>query len=187
MNKKVDVSNIILVGKRITLRAFKESDLLDFYNYCKVPGVGEMAGWPHHKNINVSKFVLTEFIKDRKTLAIIFNDNQKVIGSIGIERYNETVFLELANLEGVEIGYVLAKEYWGQRIMVEAMSLVVDYLFKKERLDFLLCGHFIVNYQSRRVIEKLGFSFIKDSVYKTIDNEIKPVRKYILINKEKEI
>ena len=187
MNKKVDISNIILVGNRITLRAFKESDLLDFYNYCKVSGVGEMAGWPHHKNIYVSKFVLAEFIKDKKTLAIVFNANKKVIGSIGIENYNEAEFLELTNLEGVEIGYVLAKDYWGQGLMVEALLLVIEYLFKKEKIDFLLCGHFLDNYQSRRVIEKVGFSFIKDSVYKKINNEVKPVRKYILINKEKEI
>ena len=36
----------------------------------------------------------------------------KVIGSLGIELYNEENFSELADKQCREIGYVLSKDYW---------------------------------------------------------------------------
>lgn len=41
--------------------------------------------------------------------------------------------------------------------MAEAVKLVINYLFNKLDYDFLLCGHYDKNYQSKRVQEKCGF------------------------------
>lgn len=41
---KIDVTNITLETKRLILRAFQIEDLENFFDYAKVPGVGEAAG-----------------------------------------------------------------------------------------------------------------------------------------------
>lgn len=158
MNADFKINNTIIETERIILRAFKEEDLNDFYEYASVEGVGEMAGWLHHKSISESKKILEMFITHDKTFAIVYKENNKVIGSIGIEEYEmEDKLSEFNNYRGREIGFVLSKDYWGRGLMPETVKAVIDYLFNKLDLDFLLCGHFNYNTQSKRVQEKCGF------------------------------
>jgi len=164
MNKLIDITGIVLETPRLILREFQESDVEDLYEYAKVEGVGEMAGWLHHENINVSKRILELFIQSKTTFAIVYKENNKVIGSLGIDKYEEDVFPEFQEKQGREIGYVLSKEYWGQGLMPEAVHKVIEYLFEKEQLDFLICGHFVHNLQSYRVQEKCGFVHYKKRI-----------------------
>ena len=47
----------------------------------------------------------------RKTFAIEYEG--KVIGSLGIEEYDEKLFPDLENKLGRSLGFVLSKDYWG--------------------------------------------------------------------------
>lgn len=100
MNKFIDIEGIVIKTERLELREFKQTDLDDFYEYAKIPGVGEMAGWSHHKNKQESKTILKSFIDNKNTFAIVFNN--KVIGSLGIERYDENLLKEFENKLGVK-------------------------------------------------------------------------------------
>ena len=122
MNKEIDITGVTLKTDRLILRPWKETDLEDFYEYASVDGVGQMAGWTPHKDIEESQTILGRFINGKKTFAIEYSG--KVIGSLGIEMYNENNFPELSMLQGRSIGYVLAKPYWGQGIMPEAVKAV---------------------------------------------------------------
>lgn len=51
--------------------------------------------------------------------------------------------------------------------MPEAVKAVIRYCFAVENLDFLLCGYFSWNPQSKRVQEKCGFSYLKTLKRKT--------------------
>jgi len=64
MDVKIDDSKMNLETSRLLLRPFCESDLADLYAYASVPGVGEMAGWPHHESIEASEGILRSFIND---------------------------------------------------------------------------------------------------------------------------
>ena len=183
MNKEIDISKVELTTERLSLRPFRFSDLADFYEYAKVEGVGEAAGWPHHKSIEESKIILASFISKKHTFAICLND--KVIGSIGIDKYNEEKLPELNDLIGREIGFILGKPYWGNGYMPEAVGAVINYLFNEEGLDFLTCGHFDENFRSHRVQEKLGFKEYKRLVFDTESGEKKPGVLNILYNKNK--
>ena len=165
MNVRIDVSNIRLESKRLILRAFQKEDLEDFYSYAKVPGVGEMAGWSHHQSKEESKKILDLFMEEKKTFAILDKASKKVIGSLGLESYHEKDFQDYQNQRGVELGYVLSKEYWGRGLMPEAVKRVIEYLFEEQKLDFITCSHFLSNSQSRRVIEKSGFQFVCESEF----------------------
>ena len=168
MNALFDVTGIRLESPRLILREWKIEDVDDLFTYASVPGVGEMAGWPHHKNREESLYRVNKFIKEKHTFAIVYKENNKVIGSLGIEKYGaEDRLSEFFKYKGREIGYVLSKDYWGKGLMPEAVKLVIDYLFNVLDYDFLLCGHFVRNHQSARVQEKCGFIPYRRVMYET--------------------
>ena len=165
MNTPIEVSNVILKTERMILRPWRQSDLEDFFEYASVDGVGQMAGWPPHENREVSQMILDSFVGKKKTFALEYEG--KVIGSLGIEYYNEEKFPELKDVSCRKIGYVLSKDYWGQGLMPEAVREVIRYLFEDVGLDAILCGHFLRNRQSERVQEKCGFRHYAYGTYET--------------------
>lgn len=163
INAEVDLTNIVLETERLIIRAWKETDLEDFYEYAKVDGVGQMAGWNPHQSIQESKTILEMFIKGKNEFALELKENHKVIGSLGLEKMSLSLGGEYDNLAGREIGYVLSKAYWGRGLMPEAVKVVIAYCFQNEKYDYLICSHSVTNNQSKRVIEKCGFQFVKES------------------------
>ena len=183
MNKQIDITDVVLTTDRLILRPWRETDLNDFYEYASVDGVGQMAGWNPHRNMEESRQILSHFIEGRHIFAL--EHQGKVIGSLGIEAYKEENYPELDALQGREVGYVLSKAYWGWGLMPEAVKAVTDWLFREERLDFVLVGHFEWNTQSRRVIEKCGFRYCKRTKYETRYNTIENSLEYILYHPER--
>ena len=165
MNAPIDMSSVVLHTPRLILRPWQQTDLEDFYAYASVDGVGQMAGWLPHENREVTQTVLDSFITHKKTFAIQLDG--KVIGSVGVETYDEEDFPALAAKQGRSIGYVLSKDYWGHGIMPEAVKAVIGWLFDMVGLDFVLISHFVWNSQSRRVIEKCGGQFLKQTTHQT--------------------
>ena len=183
MNKQIDITGVVLTTARLTLRPWRESDVFDFYEYASVDGVGQMAGWNPHRNIEESRVILSHFMEGKHVFALEHQGN--VIGSLGIEAYNEQNYPELDALQGREIGYVLSKAYWGQGLMPEAVKAVINWLFDEIKLDFILIGHFDWNAQSKRVIEKCGFRYIKTTKYKTRYDTVEDSMEYILYHPER--
>lgn len=86
--------------------------------------------------------------------AIEMKASPGLIGVIGIH--------DILQIEGAkigEIGYWLAKPYWGKGIMTEAGRALVRHAF--EELDFagLKSGHLKENFRSGTVLAKLGFRY----------------------------
>ena len=165
MNTPVDISDVTLKSERLIIRPWRRSDLDDFFEYASVDGVGQMAGWKPHENKEVSQKILDHFIEGKKTFALEYEG--KVIGSLGIEKYDEEKYPELKDSKAREIGYVLSKDYWGKSLMPEAVKEVIRYLFEDVGLDAILCGHFLWNRQSGRVQEKCGFRHYAFGTYET--------------------
>jgi len=182
MNATIDVSGIALKTERLLLRPWRQEDLDDFYEYAKVDGVGQMAGWLPHESKEVTQMILDSFIAHKKTFALELNG--KVIGSLGIEFYKEEEFPELDGLRGRSIGYVLSKDYWGQGLMPEAVRAVKRYLFEEEQFDFLVISHYAFNNQSRRVIEKCGFHYLKTISLQTRYNTTEDTLVYVLYREQ---
>ena len=178
MNATIDISNTVLKTERLILRPWRQEDLDDFYEYAKVDGVGQMAGWLPHESKEKTQMILDSFITHKKTFALELDG--KVIGSLGIETYNPEKYLDLELLQGRSIGYVLSKNYWGQGFMPEALKAVQQYLFETVGLDFLLISHFVWNGQSRRVIQKSGFRYLQTSIHETHYGTKEPTLEYIL-------
>ena len=188
MNAEFKINGKIIETKRLILRGVTQSDLKDFFEYASAKGVGEMAGWKHHESIEKSQEILSLFIEEDKTFAIYLKESGKVIGSLGVEKYGlEDKLTEFNDYNGREIGYVLAKPYWGKGIMPEAVSAVIDYLFNELGLDFLLCGYYDFNAQSKRVQEKCGFKPYRKLIMETRMGTNEPGVLNLLLNPQKQL
>lgn len=144
-----------LITQRLMLRNLKPDDLDDFFSYCRKPNIGPMAGWAPHKTVEDSYDILKLMIKDQEVWGITLKESDHIIGTIGLHVRH----FDNAIKNQKEIGYVLDEPYWGRGLMVEAVYAVLDYAFNVLELDKVLCGHAKNNLQSKRVIEKTGFSY----------------------------
>jgi RimJ/RimL family protein N-acetyltransferase len=141
----------ILETERLLLRPFREEDADDMYEYASDPDVGPMAGWKPHESRENSLNIIRSFIKSGDVWALELKETHRVIGSIGLHHTNREIY----NYD-FEIGYVLAKSCWGRGLMPEAARCMINFAFRLGA-ETLLVSHFDGNWQSQRVIEKLGF------------------------------
>lgn len=151
---------------RLILRDWQDNDASDLYDYAKSPKVGPMAGWKPHDTLEESKEILAMFQREKETWALEEKNSHKVIGSIGLHhRIKETLG------ECIEIGYVLSESYWGQGLMPEAVKRVLSFAFLEQGIDRIFVCHFSNNEQSKRVIQKLGFTFLMktEQSYRSFD------------------
>jgi len=71
----------------------------------------------------------------------------RLVGGIGLDQGDA----------GVELGYWIARAYWGLGFATEAARAVVDIADRCLRLPHLVAGHFADNPASAHVLCKLGF------------------------------
>jgi len=68
----------------------------------------------------------------------------------------------------VELGYAFLPEYWGKGIATEIGKELLRIGFEEFGLESITCFSLPENKVSQRVMEKLGFEFEKNCVYKTL-------------------
>jgi [ribosomal protein S5]-alanine N-acetyltransferase len=143
-----------LETERLLLRSWTLNDLDDFYEYARDPDIGPNAGWEPHADKAVSARILQSFIEKDEVWAIVYKQNNKAIGSLGLhpDRMRE-------GINGKMVGYVLSQDYWGKGLMSEAVKRIIQFAFEETDVDLLSVRHYPFNQRSRRVIEKCGFTF----------------------------
>lgn len=144
-----------IATERTILRQFTTDDTEDLFAYASSPNVGPMAGWKPHKNIDESRDIIKMFIDMDEVWAVELKETGRVIGSVGLHKRgrNNLVF-------DYELGYVLSEDYWGRGIIPECARAVLNYAFTECGAKKIICCHFTFNTQSKRVIEKLGFTYL---------------------------
>lgn len=143
-----------LETQRLILRSFKIEDLDDFYEYAKNPNVGNNGGWKPHETKEESEQLMKRFLEQDKEWAIVWKENNKVIGSISLKD-DVKRFVTGAKM----IGYSISEDYWGKGIMTETVNCVLEYAFKETEAVLVAVYHFHFNQRSKRVIEKCGFIY----------------------------
>ncbi len=188
MNAEFRINGKTIETQRLLLRAFRQTDREDFFEYSSMDGVGEMAGWRHHESREETDKILNMFIEEDKVFAIADKESGKVIGSLGVEFYSmEDKLTEFDGYLGRELGFVLRRDCWGRGLMPEAVLAVIDYLFSELNYDFLICGYYDFNAQSRRVQEKCGFVPYRRLIMDTAMGTKEPGTLNLLINPKKNI
>ncbi|MFD2115154.1 GNAT family N-acetyltransferase [Paenibacillus yanchengensis] len=147
----------MITTTRLLLREWQMTDSKDLYAYAKNELVGPNAGWSPHRSEDESKEIIKMFIENNDVYAIVLQEENKVIGSIGF--HDRAPDESLADLNQKEIGFVLHPDYWGRGIIPEAVQQLIAYGFHQLELDLIWCGHFDFNDRSKRVVEKCDFQY----------------------------
>lgn len=155
MNAVIDVTNVTLKTKRLTLRHWRQSDLDDLFEYASVDGVGQMVGWLPHKTKEESQKILDFFKASKKIFCVEYNG--KAIGSFTIEDARETYLQEISDYKIRELGFVIGKPYWGQGLMAEAVEEVLRYLFEECDVDVVVFPYFTWNLRAGKLMKKCHF------------------------------
>lgn len=147
----------ILETGRLYLRKMLKRDCADMYEYAHLPEVTKYLLWDPHENEGFTHRYLS-YIQSRYRSgdfydwAIVYRENNKMIGTCGFTRFN----IEANN---AEIGYVLNPNYWGIGIAPEAVREVMLFGFEKLCLHRIEARFMSDNLRSRRVMEKVGMTF----------------------------
>ncbi len=141
--------------ERLVLRPICLSDQHDVFAYASSPLVGPNAGWKPHTTLKESIDFIQYCIKKRDfgqpgNYAIIHKESNKMIGTIEVHTFK--------GHKG-EIGFVLHPDYWGKGIMTEASKALIIYAFELLKITRLTYAYFLFNDRSKRVCEKLEFTF----------------------------
>ena len=91
----------------------------------------------------------------------IFHDaaTRELLGRGGLRR------LEIEGTLEVEVAYAVVADRWGQGLATEMVEAAVDAAFGKLKLASVVAFTLPSNKASRRVREKVGFSYERDIVY----------------------
>lgn len=89
--------------------------------------------------------------------AMIFKENNMLIGQCGFNILKET--------SEVEIAYLLAKNYWGKGIATEISGATADYGFRVLSLKKIVAIAYKQNQASINVIRKLGMKYEGEKVF----------------------
>ena len=82
---------------------------------------------------------------------IFHKETDQLIGTCGYHCWRNE------NTSCAEVGYDLAREFWGQGIMREVLEILIDYGFYKMQLTRIEATSDPENTRSIRLLERLGF------------------------------
>ena len=163
-----DLTSGELLTERLILRKIVISDVNSiFNNWAKDPEVTKYMTWEAHKSIDDTKRILDIWLKEYKEpktirYGIVLKENNELVGAIDVVGYIDN---------NPVIGYCLSRQCWNQGYMTEACKAIVDYLFAIGHKTILIEAD-ERNIGSNRVIEKVGFKFVRKETKKC--SAIKP-------------
>lgn len=147
----------IIKTNRLILRPWEESDAGELFRYASDPEVGPIAGWPPHKSIAESLYVIKNVLCGRECYAVCLNTDNLAIGAIELMLNGHTDMTEKD--DECELGYWLGKPFWGQGLIPEAARALIHRGFEELGMSRIWCGWYDGNLKSKRVQEKLGFVY----------------------------
>lgn len=168
----------LLETERLVLRAWRDEDAEDLFEYAKDPEVGPGAGWKPHDSIDESRDIINIIFKRTPVWAVVEKKSRKVIGSISLEDR----MLKADAGESRELGYAIGRRYWNRGIVTEAVGRIIKYAFEEMNIELLFLKIFPENGASRRVALKCGFSYEGElrATFRNYDGELKPVLCYTM-------
>ena len=165
--------------ERLLLRPWLESDAETLFKYASDPDVGSRAGWPPHKSVEESLEIIRTVFNAEGMWAVILKESGEPMEQreqsdaciSSAERQKSTegqpigcvgyLPASASNLkiaeDQAEVGYWIARPFWGKGICTEALQMVIDYCFNEKGFTMLWGDYFPSNPASGRVMEKCGF------------------------------
>ncbi|MDE5653413.1 MAG: GNAT family N-acetyltransferase [Muribaculaceae bacterium] len=142
-------------------RPWRENDAEALYKYASDARVSEMALWPQHTSVEMSRQVIRDFFMNNEhTFAIVLKATDEPIGCIGLVPEGAEHYKPAPNER--EVGYWIGYPYWGKGLTTEALNSLIELCRNYLRLDSLMITTDTGNKASQRVAEKCGFVYFSD-------------------------
>ena len=168
---------------RLTLRPLTGADLYDVFDYCSDPLVARYVTWEPHRTIDDSRFFL-DLVLGKYRLGevapwgLAHRRERRIIGTCGFIWWNQTH-------ASAEIGYAMARRYWGQGLMTEAAREIIRFGFDVMRLNRIEACHDTGNPASGRVMEKVGMTYEgtrREAAF--LKGDFRDLRSYSILRRE---
>lgn len=143
--------------ERLLLRSWCDDDAEELYRQASDPRVGPAAGWPAHQSAAESRDIISNVLAAPSTYAIVLKTTGLPVGSIGLKTGDGT--RQTDRDDECELGYWIGAPHWGQGLVPEAARALINHAFEDLGMRAIWCAFYDGNEQSRRVQEKLGFTF----------------------------
>ena len=145
-----------IITERLVLRSWQEGVAADLYMLARDADIGPRAGWKPHDSIAYSLKTIRSIMAGPEVYAITDRETGTLMGSIGLRPMVERGEGEW------ELTFWIGKPYWGRGFVPEAAVASLHHAFTELGCASVWCTHFDENEQSRRVIEKCGFTRVPD-------------------------
>ena len=147
----------ILSTPRLVLRALRPTDLYDLYTYASDPEIDRFTPWTHFKSLDQARTNLDELLAEYE---------QYGMGAWGIEHRADQRLIGIANFSRphpinrrVEMGYTIARAYWGQGYATEAAQALIRFGLDQMHLVRIEAVCLPEHIASARVLQKAGMQF----------------------------
>ena len=153
-----------LEGDRVVLRPLFEDDAAAVFRYARDPEVTRFLPWDPAPDVHSIRSFLREQVAKRRRgdalpLAIVLRgEREEMIGS------TDLMDIHVIAPGRAELGYLLARPYWGQGLMSEAAALTARHAFDALGLTRLVAFADAENVASCRVLEKIGMRSWGDEI-----------------------
>ena len=141
---------------RLLLRRLRKDDAEDIFAYARDPQMTPFVFWEPHRTIadthEYLERALAGYAEGRAPAWGIQHSGDGVI--VGSCAFHD---ISVMHARG-EIGYALARKYWGQGLTTEAVRAVLDYGFNTLLLNRIEARCDVANTGSWRVMEKAGMT-----------------------------
>jgi RimJ/RimL family protein N-acetyltransferase len=150
-------SAVILVDKHVHLSEFQPSDeaaCVEYLNEKEIYDRTLRIPYPYTGEAFQQWLAMLQQSRQQHGEPVhwaIRNQSGSLIGGIGFQD------LELGKCHRAEIGYWLAKPYWGRGIMTAVVQRACQHAFEAWGLAKIVAHVFSFNAASARVLEKCGF------------------------------
>lgn len=145
---------------RLLLRRWRPDDAPALYRYASDSRVSELALWPRHESVEMSREVITGyFAPDPDVFAIVLRGSGEPVGCIGLVPRGAENHAVAAGER--EVGYWLGYPLWGAGLATEALRALIDRCRGIPQIKSLLITTDRRNVASQRVALKCGFAFVE--------------------------
>jgi ribosomal-protein-alanine N-acetyltransferase len=155
------------------LRSFSLTDVEAVFAYAADPEITRYVEWDPHRNRRDSALYIRRCMEEHdglRTFAVELCDIGRVIGAIDLRLVSRIWRVG-------EIGYTIARPYWGQGLNVEASRLAINYGFLVLAMRRIQAICDVANRRSYRTMEKLGM--IRDMIlYRARFEHGRPIDRY---------
>ena len=144
---------MIIHTQRLRLRPWNDMDAQELYELARDPRIGMLCGWKPYECIDDAHDALSTFLAARDSYAVTLSSTGELVGSIALR-----VDADSPEATVADIGYWIGVPYWGNGYASEAGRAIIERA-KELGVETIILKYFDGNDASRRVSEKLGFTW----------------------------